>query len=163
MNNRPKKKKVFSQEMCGSPYVLLLVVLYITFYLAVMLLAFKLLIINSKLFTGAMFLLPFLLLIEDVIAEVYGYKISRLLIWLTTVSIILFIGVLLVISHLPSPASWHLQIDYNTVFGPLLHFVPGTLLFAVLGPQFINIFLITKLKILSGVIQPHFDGHPVKR
>jgi hypothetical protein len=56
-----------------------------------------------------------------------------------------------VIIHLPSPTSWNLQIDYDKVFHPLLGFTVSTLPFAILGPQFINIFLITKLKILTKV------------
>jgi len=146
MNNIIDKKKIFSPNMCGSPYLLFLIVIYVTFYLAAEALVQKLVIIDSGLAVGGMFLLPFLLLIEDVIAEVYGYKISRFLIWLVLLGLIVFTVVLLIIIHLPSPSSWHLQPDYNQVFDPMLHVVPVSIL-QLLISQFINIFFMTKLKI----------------
>jgi len=148
MNNVVEKQKIFSQDMCGSPYLLLLIVLYTTFILSGVTLLYKLVIVGPALFEGGLFLVPFVLLIEDVIAEVYGYKISRLLIWLVSLALIIFTTTILIIIHLPSPAYWHLQTDYNIVFDPLLRALFAVLIGQLFASQFINILVITKLKIL---------------
>ena len=72
-------KKQFTWEMLGSPYLLFLIVLYVTFNLLGTTLIYKLVVVGPGLAPGGLFVLPFVLLIEDVIAEVYGYAISRLI------------------------------------------------------------------------------------
>lgn len=141
------KAKQFSWELCGSPYLLFLIVLYVTFSLLGTVLLYKLVVVGPGMAPGGLFVLPFVLLIEDIVAEVYGYKISRLLLWFVFLSMIVFtIGALLII-HLPSPPYWHLQSSFDNVFNPILRGAPS-LIIALLVSRFINIFLITKLKIL---------------
>lgn len=61
-------------------------------------------------------------------------------------SLIFSIGCLAVI-RLPSPEYWHYDLAYHTVFDPLLR--GGAVLFiAILVGRFINIYALTKLKIL---------------
>jgi hypothetical protein len=148
MKNTTEKNKTFSWQLCGSPRLLFLIVCYVTLMLSNFVLIYKLVAVGPGLAPGGLFLLPFWLLIEDVIAEVYGYKISRLLIWLVLLSTTLFTTLVLVIIHLPSPPYWHLQADYDVVFDSLLRAIPAYFIGIILVSQFINIFLITKLKIL---------------
>jgi len=147
MNTLAHKKERFSWEICGSPYLLFLIVLYVTFSLLGTVFLYKLVIVGPGLAPGGLFVLPFVLLIEDIVAEVYGYKISRLLLWLVFLSMIVFTAGALLIIHLPSPSYWHLQSNFNNVFDPILRGAPS-LIIALLVSRFINIFLITKLKIL---------------
>lgn len=141
------KAKQFSWELCGSPYLLFLIILYVTFNLLGTVLLYKLVVVGPGMAPGGLFVLPFVLLIEDIVAEVYGYKISRILLWFTFLSMAVFtIGSLLII-HLPSPSYWHLQSSFNNVFNPILRGAPS-LIVALSVSRFINIFLITKLKIL---------------
>jgi len=147
MNKQIEKNKNFSWRICGSPYFLLLIILNITFMLSNLVLTFKLVDIGPMLAPGSLFVLPVSLLIEDVIAEVYGYKISRLLVWFTLLSAIVFLCMVRLIIHLPSPSYWHLQPDYNAIFNPLMRALPIAIV-GFLVAQFINIYVITKLKIL---------------
>lgn len=147
MNTLAQKKQQFSWEVCGSPYLLFLIVLYVTFSLLGTVLLYKLVVVGPGLAPGGLFVLPFVLLIEDIVAEVYGYKISRLLLWFIFLSMVVFTAGVLLIIHLPSPAYWHLQSNFNNVFDPILRGAPS-LVIALMASRFINIFLITKLKIL---------------
>jgi len=147
MNDILARKKSFSWDLCGSPNLLFLIVLYVTFNILGTALIYKLVVVGPGLAPGGLFVLPFVLLIEDVVAEVYGYKISRLLLWLILLSSIVFTAGALIIIHLPSPVYWHFQPDFNAVFDPILHGAPAFMV-AILISRFINIFLITKLKIL---------------
>ena len=141
------KIKQFSWDLCGSPYLIFLIVLYVTFSLLGTVLLYKLVVVGSGMAPGGLFVLPFVLLIEDIVAEVYGYKISRLLLWFVFLSMIIFTTGALIIIHLPSPTYWHLQSSFDAVFDPMLRGAPSLIL-ALMVSRFINIFLITKLKIL---------------
>ncbi len=140
-------KKSFSWEMCGSPFFLVLLVLYITFSLLGTVLLYKLVVVGPGLAPGGLFVLPFVLLIESVIAEAYGYKISRLLIWFLFLSMTVFTVSALIIIHLPSPPYWHLQSAFNKVFDPIVISAPS-LVAGLFTSWFINLYGITKLKIL---------------
>ena len=140
-------KKQFTWEMLGSPYLLFLIVLYVTFNLLGTTLIYKLVVVGPGLAPGGLFVLPFVLLIEDVIAEVYGYAISRLILWLIVFSSIIFTILAFLIIHLPSPAYWHFQTDFNVVFTPMLRGAPA-FMFAILIARFINIYIIAKSKII---------------
>lgn len=146
MKNSPSIQS-FSWNICGSPYLLLLIVLYVTFSLLGTVLLYKLVVVGPGLAPGGLFVLPFVLLIEDVVAEVYGYKISRVLLWFVFLSMIVFTVSALIIVHLPSPTYWHLQPAFNEVFDPILRGAPSLLL-ALFVSRFTNIYMITKLKIL---------------
>ena len=147
MTSTSLKIKQFSWDLCGSPYLIFLIVLYVTFSLLGTVLLYKLVVVGSGMAPGGLFVLPFVLLIEDIVAEVYGYKISRLLLWFVFLSMIIFTIGALIIIHLPSPAYWHLQSSFDAVFDPMLRGAPSLIL-ALMVSRFINIFLITKLKIL---------------
>src|SRR3990167_4365545 len=97
-------------------FFLFLIVLYVTFSLLGTVLLYKLVEVGPGLAPGGLFFLPFVLLIEDVVAEVYGYKISRLLLWFVFLSMVIFTAGTALIIHLPSPSYWHLQPDFNQVF-----------------------------------------------
>lgn len=145
--NKNQLRLSFSWEMCGSPIFLLLVILHITFSLVGTVLLYKLVAVGPGLAPGGLFVLPFVLLIEDIIAEVYGYKIARLLIWFLFLSMFVFTASALIIIHLPSPSYWNLQSSFDQVFNPITVAAPS-LIAGLFISWFINIYGITKLKIL---------------
>ena len=134
-------------KQLGSPYLMLLLVFYVTFSLLGTVLLYKLVAIGPALAPGGLFVLPFVLLIEDVIAEVYGYKISRLLLWYLFLSMLVFAVIAWLIVKMPSPAYWHLQGAFNIVFDPIVRSALG-FIFSLAIIRFLNIYVISKSKIL---------------
>ncbi len=134
-------KKVYPQ------YLTFLIMLYVTLTLIGVPLLYKIFQVGFVVGVGGIIPLPFVLLLEDVIAEVYGYRISRMMLWYLLCSMLLFICAELWIVHLPSPSYWHHQDAYNTVFDALGKGVP-LMVFAIFLGRFLNLYIITKLKML---------------
>lgn len=148
MNNKHIPETIQTQAVKVHPqYLTFLLMLYITLTLIGCPLLYKIFQIGFVVGVGGILPLPFVLLLEDVIAEVYGYKISRLMLWYLLFSMLLFIFGELWIVHLPSPSYWNHGAAFSVVFGGLAQGVP-LMVFAVFCGRFLNLYVITKLKIL---------------
>lgn len=129
-------------------YLTFLLMIYVTLSLAGNAVLFKLIDLGILIGPGGILVVPLILLIEDIIAEVYGYEISRTLLWYILASELLFSLVVIGIIHIHSPSYWHEQLAFNEVFNSLSKGTP-ILILAVFSGRFLNIFVITKLKILT--------------
>ena len=98
-------------------YLTFLLMLYVTFSLIGDAVLYKIVKINFIIGPGGILSLPFVLLMEDIIAEVYGYKISRYLSWYILISQLIFSLFVVFIIHLPSLSYWHDQSSFQKVFG----------------------------------------------
>ena len=97
--------------------------------------------------TAATLIFPFWFIINDVIAEVYGYKLCRNIL-LAAFAIQLFFDLICYLAiHLPSPSDWKNQAAFDLVLGHLIRIAVGTLSAYVIG-GLINIHLLTKWKAL---------------
>ncbi len=121
--------------------------LYFTINLIGVPMAYKLITFGPLVGPGGLSVLPLIFLIEDIIVELYGYKISRYLLWLIVLSTIIFTIACVAIVHMPSPSYWHSQISYEIVFDPLIKSGPAAVLAIFVG-RFVNIILMTKWKIM---------------
>jgi queuosine precursor transporter len=83
----------------------------------------------------------------DVIAEVYGYQMAKKIIWYAFACDFIFAILVLFISHIPS-ANQSETAGYIQVLGPLLRAVVAQTI-GVLSGAFINIYLISKWKIMT--------------
>lgn len=93
---------------------------------------------------------PFLCIIFDMIAEIYGYKESRKTLWLAFFSVWLFVLTVYFFTRLPIPTllSSHSE-SFNMVMSPLLRILTFNSLAFVLG-QYINIYIFSKMRIYFG-------------
>ena len=132
--------------MLASPYLMLILVLYVTFSLIGTVLFYKVITLGPGLAPGGLLVLPLVLMIEDVVAEVYGYRISRLLLWYVLLSIFLFAFISWLIIKIPSPTYWHGAEAFKTVFNPIIK-SSLSLILALFVIRFLNIYLIAKTKI----------------
>lgn len=128
-------------------YFNLLAVLSVTCMLVAMLLPYKIVQIGSFTFPGGVLIFPSSYIFSDVIAEVYGYKMARQLIWITIAAMCLFSTAIYFSIHLPSPPTWHLQHEYNVVLGSSLRAFVGFTV-GLLISDFINVYAISKWKIM---------------
>lgn len=143
----PKTKSLSTAPRNISYYILLLGMVNITISLAADVVAYKLVNLGPALLSGAPLIFPLTYIIGDIVAEVYGYTVAKKIIWITLVCELFFAIVIKLIIHLPSPVFWHQQRSYNEVVDPVLRFVLAGIL-AVVSSSFINIYIISKWKIL---------------
>ncbi|MDQ8039848.1 MAG: queuosine precursor transporter, partial [Rickettsiella sp.] len=126
-------------------YILILGMVNLTISLAADIVAYKLVNLGPKLLPGAPLIFPLTYIIGDIVTEVYGYNVAKKIIWLTLVCELFFVIAVKLIIHVPSPIFWHQQSSHNEA-NPFLRFVLLGI-FAVISSSFINIYIISKLKI----------------
>lgn len=137
LKNSPKQYKAFS----------FLCMLYITIAILANILIYKLTHIGPFIVSVGTFIIPLWYVLGDIIAEVYGYQVTRRLIWQTLICTLIFsiAGNLLI--YLPNPPGMGSnQMAYTQILGHLIRIFFGMLL-AVLVGSFLNAFALTKWKI----------------
>ncbi len=130
-------------------YLTLLISLVITLFMITAITQNRLVSLASINVCAAIFIYPFSYILLDVITEIYGYKVARQIIWCGILAWLLSGLVITLVIYLPSPPFWASYIDaFKLTMSPYLRSViSGTV--AVIAGQFVNIFLISKLKILT--------------
>jgi len=97
---------------------------------------------------AAIIIFPFSYIFGDVLTEVYGYSISRKVIWLGFFCNLLFVIFAWIGQQLPPAAFWADQSSYVAILG----FAPRVLLASFIGylvGEFTNSFVLSKMKILT--------------
>jgi|GEM_PF-6647042 len=136
--------------MIHKPYKLLvlLAILCATFLHLSLLFQSDLVAIRTIYVSATIFVYPFTCITLDIIAEVYGYRFAKQTLWATVVANLIF-GLLAALSaKLPSPSFWtHYDKAYDYAMSPMFRTVFVGLGSIIIG-QFINIYIITKLRVL---------------
>lgn len=99
--------------------------------------------------TAGLIVFPISYIINDCIAEVWGFKKARLIIWSGFAMNFLVIGFSQVAVMLPAAPFWEGEAGFNFVFGmaPRVAFASLT---AFLVGSFLNAYVMSKMKIASG-------------
>jgi len=137
-------------EKRKSPYKFLTFyfVAFVTFYLTQAVLLNRLIDVDGLYITGGTFIYFLSPLIVDVVAEVYGYRAARQILWLGFAAIIFFSIVIAICIRTPYPPFWgHMAMAYSTALHSLARTTIVGLIATMIG-QFTNIYLISKWKIL---------------
>lgn len=121
--------------------------IYLTIKLLTVLFIYKVITIGPFTSTASTLIIPLWFLIGDVIAEVYGYKISRQIIWIALICQFIFAFACVVLIKFNSPPFWQHQAAYEQVLGNLPRVAIASFLAIVCG-AFLNAYLLTKWKIL---------------
>lgn len=129
-------------------FLLLLAILCATFLHLALLFQSDLVAIHSTYVSATIFVYPFTCIILDIIAEVYGYKLAKQTLWATVVANLTFGLTTTLSTKLPAPNFWlHYDQAYDYAMSPIFRTVFVGLGSIIIG-QFINIYAITRLKIL---------------
>jgi uncharacterized integral membrane protein (TIGR00697 family) len=99
--------------------------------------------------TAGLMIFPVSYIINDCIAEVYGYKKARLIIWTGFAMNFFAVGMAQLAILLPAPEFWQGAESFNYVFGLTPRIVVGSLC-AFLTGSFLNAYIMSKMKIMSG-------------
>ena len=96
---------------------------------------------------GIMFF-PISFIFGDILTEVYGYAVSRRVIW-TGFACLAFASLMAwVIVTLPPAPDWHDQAAYQSVFGASARIALASLVSFAAG-EFVNAFVLAKMKIMT--------------
>lgn len=131
------------QYKCLAP----LIMFYMTIKLVTVLVIYKLVSIGSINTTAATIVIPLWFLTGDVIAEVYGYNISKQIIWAALSCQFIFAFICSLLIHLPSPANFAYQGAYQHVLGNLPRVVIASFIAIICG-AFVNAYTVSKWKVL---------------
>jgi uncharacterized integral membrane protein (TIGR00697 family) len=124
-----------------------LAMLYVTIDITSNVLVYKIVKLDFFILPGGIFIYPLLFLLGDIIAEVYGYKLARLILIIDILCNFIFAIAAALIINLPSPSTFHTELAYKLVLGHL--FTQNlSIAVAVLIGALINAHIITKWKAL---------------
>ena len=99
--------------------------------------------------TAGLLVFPISYIINDCIAEVWGYKKARLIIWSGFMSNFLVIGFAQLAVWLPAAPFWEGEEGFNFVFGMAPRIAVASLIAFLVG-SFLNAYIMSKMKIASG-------------
>lgn len=112
-----------------SPLYVTIAVFFVTFLLISNIVASRLVIINGFVLSGALFLFPLTYLFGDVLTEVYGFRRSRLIIWLGMGANIIMAAYFTFLVNTPYPSDF----IANDAFRTVLSATPLVVLASILG------------------------------
>jgi uncharacterized integral membrane protein (TIGR00697 family) len=128
-------------------YFVLMAVAYVSVLLLTMLVENRIIVFGSFKILAGTLVLPFAYAISDVIAEVYGYKQMRRLIWISIIALYINACIVGMINHLPGVSANRDNIAYHIVFSFFDKDV-FTYSIAALASVFLNAYFLTKWKVL---------------
>lgn len=135
-----------NQELPRFKFFNLLAITSITTQLACNCIVGKLTIFFYGFLPASALVYPLCYALGDIIADVYGYSLSRELIWLNIYAQLLFGIIINLALLLPSPNFWSFHEHYQVIFGTVLKNEVGSAI-AVFFSAFINAYLVSKFKI----------------
>lgn len=127
-------------------YLLPLAMLFITIMLTCAVLIYKPVKMWFGYASGATLFFPCWFVLSDIIAEVYGLKVSKKILLTAFFCQLLFSLVCMLIVKLPGPAGWQHQPAFNLILGHLFRITLCTI-FTLSIAGYINMYLVTRWKI----------------
>ena len=97
-------------------------------------------------FTAVIFLFPFTYIIDDILTEVYGFKVSRRIIWTGLFGNLIVVFGSLIVVAIPSSPHWDHQKAFEIVFGTSVRILIASVSAYLFG-EFINSIVLAKLKV----------------
>jgi hypothetical protein len=132
-----------------SATFLVITSLFVTCLLIANIVAGRLVQISGFTITADLFLFPVTYIFGDVLTEVYGYRKSRITIWLGFGANLLMAVIFLSVIQMPAPGFWRDGAAYATVLGANTPRIVAASLTAYFCGEFSNSMILSKLKIAT--------------
>lgn len=137
-----------SPAPASMPSVIFVATFFTAFLVLSNLTAFKLAQIGTITFTAGLVFFPITYLFDNILTEVYGFKVSRRVIWAAQLSnMIIFLGTWSTVYLKPSPL-WDQQAAYAAIYQGVPRIFVASLIGYFMG-EFANSTILAKLKILT--------------
>ena len=98
--------------------------------------------------TAGMIVFPLSYIINDCIAEVWGFKKARLIIWMGFLMNFMVVGLGQIAVMIPAAPFWEGEDSFNFVFG-MAPRIAGASLVAFLSGSFLNAYVMSRMKVRS--------------
>ena len=135
------------KEKVSVPFMLL-GILFNVCLIAANLLETKVIQIGSLTVTAGLLVFPISYIINDCIAEVWGFKKARLIIWSGFVMNFFVVALGLIAVAIPAAPFWEGEEHFNFVFGMAPRIVAASLMAFLVG-SFLNAYVMSKMKVAS--------------
>ncbi len=135
------------KEKVSVPFMLL-GILFNVCLIAANLLETKVIQVGSLTVTAGLLVFPISYIINDCIAEVWGFKKARLIIWSGFAMNFFVVGLGLIAVAIPAAPFWQGEEHFDFVFGMAPRIVAASLLAFLVG-SFLNAYVMSKMKIAS--------------
>lgn len=129
------------------PYMLLGIVFCVCL-VAANLLEAKVIKLGPLAITAGMIVFPLSYIINDCIAEVWGFKKARLIIWMGFLMNFMVVGLGQIAVMIPATPFWEGEDSFNFVFG-MAPRIAGASLVAFLAGSFLNAYVMSRMKVRS--------------
>ena len=136
------------KEKVSVPFMLL-GILFNVCLIAANLLETKVIQVGGIAVTAGLLVFPISYIINDCIAEVWGFKKARLIIWTGFAMNFFVVALGLIAVALPAAPFWEGEQHFNFVFGMAPRIVTASLLAFLVG-SFLNAYVMSKMKVASG-------------
>lgn len=131
-----------------SQYFVLVVAVFITCLITANITAVKLVEVSGLVVPAAIIIFPISYVIGDVLTEVYGYRRTRLVIWLGFLCNLITVGAIWLGQVLPAASFWDGQAAYEWILGYTPRLLAASFLAYLVG-EFANAFVLAKMKIAT--------------
>jgi queuosine precursor transporter len=111
--------------------------------------AVKLIAFGPIITDGGAILFPLAYIFGDILTEVYGFRYTRRAIWMGFFVMLVAVAAFTVVRFMPAAAGWDGQAAYVSILGFFPRIVLASLVAYLVG-EFINSFVLAKLKIRTG-------------
>ena len=132
----------------NSKYFFFIAILFVAILMISNTVVVKLIGIGPFVFTGAFLIFPLSYIFGDILTEVYGFKVTRKLIWAGFLTQILMALCYWLVQIMPSASVWPNQIAYETILGVVPRIVFASII-AYCAGEFANSYIMSKMKILT--------------
>ena len=135
------------KEKVSVPFMLL-GILFKVCLIAANLLETKVIQVGSLTVTAGLLVFPISYIINDCIAEVWGFKKARLIIWSGFAMNFFVVALGLIAVAIPAAPFWEGEEHFNFVFGMAPRIVAASLMAFLVG-SFLNAYVMSKMKVAS--------------
>lgn len=135
------------KEKVSVPFMLLGILFNVSL-IAANLLETKVIQVGSLTVTAGLLVFPISYIINDCIAEVWGFKKARLIIWSGFAMNFFVVGLGLIAVAIPAAPFWEGEEHFDFVFGMAPRIVAASLMAFLVG-SFLNAYVMSKMKIAS--------------
>ncbi len=134
--------------MKPTPWLLLIVALFVACLIAANLIAVKLVVIAGYVLPAAIIVFPVSYILGDILTEVYGYAQTRRVIWIGFAANLIVVLAILGGQALPPAGFWDGQAAYERILGLAPRILLASFLAYLIG-EFANAMVLAKMKIAT--------------